>query len=78
MLIPTTHRTKYKDMKCFLNLTMNGTANKSKMLLRAELKGCASDYCVSTPEQTHGAPGPWGSAGGTAAFARAQLSMGSQ
>jgi len=57
---------------------MNGTANKSKMLLRAELKGCASDYCVSTPERTHGAPGPWGSAGGAAAFARVPLSMGSQ
>ena len=65
-------------MKCIINPTMNTIANKSNTLLKAELKGCASDYCVSMPERTHGAPGPWGSAGGAAAFARVPLSMGSQ
>ena len=34
---------------------MNTTANKSKTLLKAKLKGCASDYCVSTPKGMHGA-----------------------
>jgi len=46
---------KCEDVKCFLNPMMNTTTDKSKMLLRAELKGMSSALQIIA-YRAHGAP----------------------